>query len=143
MRQLNLIRSSKLTYGVLGLAVLLMIGYQGCTSTPNDTSSASYPSGYYLSVEADPAELPSDGSSTSIITATLTSRYGDLIDGEDITFTVTGAEFHSATGGDTTVTVTTDYGYAAVPVVANGTPGTAKVVAHIENVTATAIVSFY
>ena len=97
---------------------------------------------FSIALGADPTSIPADGSSSSIITATLKDRLGNPINpGTSVTFSTSLGTF---TNGAKTITATTpdSTGIVRVSLIAGTTAGSAEVTATATGVTQTIYVTF-
>jgi len=91
-----------------------------------------------VTISASPVSITADGSSTSIITATVKDEYGNNVpDGTQVTFSTT-----AGTVGSTTVTKTTTNGVATATLTSATTPGGAAITATSGGESATTTVLF-
>jgi adhesin/invasin len=96
----------------------------------------------YIALVADPTSIPADGSSSSLITATLKDSTGAAVTpGTSVTFTTNLGTF-SGGGTSTTVATADDTGIVSVSLISSTTTGTATVTATSNGVTQSVNVNF-
>lgn len=113
------------------LVVALVAGCQPSVSQVVGPSS----SGVYVAVSAIGADggLPSDGSSRATVRVEVYRANGELVNGATVTLTTTRGTLASSS-------LTTTNGVAVTTLTSSTVPGTAYIVATVENVSATAVV---
>lgn len=113
------------------LVVALVAGCQPGVSQVVGPSS----SGVYVAVSAIGADggLPSDGSSRATVRVEVYRANGELVNGATVTLTTTRGTLASSS-------LTTTNGVAVTTLTSSTVPGTAYIVATVENVSATAVV---
>ena len=113
----------------LFLASRFLVGCESDVATRVGISS----SGYIVAIKAlaGNSGLPSDGASQATIRVEVFNTSGQLVDGEAITLTTT-------LGTLTDTTLTSADGVAITTLTSGTVPGTAYIVASVENVSATA-----
>ncbi|MFQ5716218.1 MAG: Ig-like domain-containing protein [Nitrospinales bacterium] len=122
----------------MGLVLLWMLaaGSGGCDSDVINRVGVST-SGFIVAIEAfsGNAGLPADGTSQATVRVEVFTSAGQVVDGESITLTTTKGTLGSST-------LTTSDGVATTTLTSDAVPGTAFIVATVENVSATTAVQF-
>ena len=115
----------------LCLAFALFAGCQPGVSQVVGPSSSGLNVG--VTTVAGEAGLPADGSSKATVRVEVYRANGELVNGATITLTATKGALASSS-------LTTTNGVATTTLTSSTTPGTAYIVATVENVSATAVV---